>query len=122
MDLSRLLQPVEAALGDLPLRAGLPLPLGASDAAKAAVVAAIARRLAGPLLIIAAKESRARDLCEELALWLGSDAGSIGEVARLYPQRDILPYERAADDPWDVRTRLEITAALHDGSHPIVIA
>ena len=56
--------------------------------------------------------ARAGDLIEELQAWLGpEDAGRL----RLYPQRDILPYERAADDPWDAKARLEVTAALASG-------
>src|SRR5690606_9597281 len=51
--------------------------------------------------------------------WLGpAEAARV----RLYPQRDILPYERAADDPWDVQTRLETTSAIHAGERVIVVA
>jgi transcription-repair coupling factor (superfamily II helicase) len=41
---------------------------------------------------------------------------------RLYPQRDVLPYERVADDPWDVRARLEATSLLHGDTRPIIVA
>src|SRR5436305_2004704 len=47
-----------------------------------------------------------------------ADAGRL----RLYPQRDVLPYERAADDLWDAKARLEVTAALASGVRPVVVA
>src|SRR5690606_6974175 len=68
------------------------------------------------------KSSHVTDLYEELAFWLGPQHG---RRLRLYPQRDILPYERALDDPWDVRARLETIAALHNPDPelpPIVVA
>ena len=59
------------------------------------------------------------DLVEELGAWLGAeDAARL----RLYPQRDVLPYERATDDPWNARSRLETLAALAGGGRAIVVA
>jgi transcription-repair coupling factor (superfamily II helicase) len=104
------------------------------DAAKAAVVASLARRSDVPMLIVLPKSARVGDLHEELGYWLGPEHA---RRLRLFPQRDILPYERASDDPWDMRTRLETLAWLAAGgnasmpwrsgrgtapSHPIIIA
>ena len=120
MYLSALLEPVAAALAG----AGAPTPRGAlrigvGDAAKPAVAAALAREAPGAVLVVVAREAHARDLFEELSAWLGEVAS--GRLRR-YPQRDVLPYERSPDDPWDVRTRLETIAALHGAGRPIVVA
>src|SRR5688572_4840910 len=118
MDLSALLQPIRNALGAVRPRAGEAVRIGVGDAAKAATIAALARDLEGPLLIAVSRASKAQDLYEELGSWLGrDDAGRL----RLYPQRDILPYERVADDPWDVRARLEATSLLHGDTRPIIV-
>src|SRR5688500_4680873 len=94
MDLSSLLDSVASALGVITPRASEPLRLGIADASKPASIAALAREATGATLIVLNKASRAQDLVEELAHWLGPDGA--GRV-RLYPQRDILPYERVAD-------------------------
>jgi transcription-repair coupling factor (superfamily II helicase) len=95
------------------------MPIGVGDAAKAVVIASLARRAPGSVLIIVSKAARTPDLYEELGFWLGAEDA---RRLRLYPQRDILPYERAGDDPWDIKARLEVTAALHSGERPIVVA
>ncbi len=96
--------------------------IGVGDAPKAAVLASLARRTGAAMLIVVPKSTRVGDLQEELAFWLGPEHA---RRLRAYPQRDILPYERASDDPWDMRTRLETLAwlASSDGAPPpIVIA
>jgi len=119
LDLSRLLGSVNAALAGLRPVPGRRLRVGVSDAAKAAVLAAIASRAQGAVLVVVAKAALAGDLADELTAWLGpQDAGRL----LLYPQRDVLPYERAADDPWDVRARLDAIAALHAGRDPVIVA
>ena len=120
MDLSKLLDPVSLTLAG----AGLPtaetpaaprrLTIGVGDTAKPAVLAALAREATAPTLIVSPKSSRVADLYDELAHWLGPDARRL----RLYPQRDLLPYERAPDDPWDIRARLETIASLHTPTSP----
>jgi hypothetical protein len=80
MDLSRLLEPIIQALDrGSPDAAGLSAGLrssriGASDAAKPAVIAALAREAPGPVLVIVPKASRVQDLVEELSAWLGPSA------------------------------------------------
>ncbi len=119
MDLSRLLDSIAPDLGITLPAAGGTLRVGAGDSAKAVVAAAAARTTRRPVLIAVAKAARAQDLAEELGAWLGRDAE---RTLRLYPQRDILPYERIADDPWDVRARLEVLAALAAGESPVIVA
>ncbi len=116
MDLSKLVDPVSAALASTGAssrpEAGRRRVIGVSDAAKTAVLAGLLRDTTSPALIVVPRSGRVADLYEELAFWLGPEAG---RRLRLFPQRDILPYERALDDPWDVRARLETIAALHAG-------
>src|SRR3954452_3677731 len=119
MDVSALVSPVDAALGGARPGRGGGMRIGATDAARAAVIAALVRDATGPSLVVVPKSARAGDLIEELQAWLGpQEAGRL----RVYPQRDILPYERAADDPWDAKARLEVTAALASGERPVVVA
>jgi transcription-repair coupling factor (superfamily II helicase) len=119
LDLRALLPEIRKSLGPIDVRPGRPLRAGAGDAAKPAIIAAVVQEAAAPVLIVVPRFSRAHDLVEELSNWLGpEDAARV----RLYPQRDILPYERAADDPWDVQMRLETTAAIHAGERVIVVA
>jgi transcription-repair coupling factor (superfamily II helicase) len=119
MDLSGLLSKVVEALGDRRPRAGSALRVGVGDASKPATIAAFARDATGPVLVVVPRATRAPDLVEELGFWLGpQDARRL----RLFPQRDVMPYERAQDDPWDVRARLEATSALHGDERPIVVA
>jgi transcription-repair coupling factor (superfamily II helicase) len=119
MDLSRLLDPVKAALGAVQPEAGSPVRIGVGDAAKPATVAALVQGAPGAVLVVVSKEAQARDLHEELGAWLGPEAAA---RTSLYPQRDILPYERVADDPWDVSARLDALAALHAGDRAVLIA
>src|SRR5262245_18779143 len=109
MDLSPLLPAIDAAVGvDLP-RSGQRQRIGLGDNSRAAVIAALLHESKRPALVIVPRGARAGDLLDEMSTWLGPGAAS---RLRMYPQRDILPYERAADDPWDVRARLEATALL----------
>src|SRR3989304_467815 len=120
MYLSALLEPVAAALAG----AGAPTPRGAlrigvGDAAKPAVAAALAREAPGAGPVAGAPGGPPRAPSEELSAWLGEVAS--GRLRR-YPQRDVLPYERSPDDPWDVRTRLETIAARPGRGRPILVA
>ena len=117
MDLSALLPAIRDATAAPGVRPGVPLRLGANDAAKPAIIAALTQQSQTPVLVIVSRSSDAQDLLEELSAWLGPEDAS---RLRLYPQRDILPYERAADDPWDVRLRLETIAALQK-SEPLIV-
>ncbi len=115
IDLSRILEPVAASLTG----AATGSRIGVGDAARPAVIAALARAAPGPVLVIVPRASRAQDLAEELGAWLGPDAP---RRIRVYPQRDALPYERAPEDPWDVRTRIEVLSALGSGESTLIVA
>ncbi|HEU0075049.1 MAG TPA: CarD family transcriptional regulator, partial [Dehalococcoidia bacterium] len=115
MDLSRLLEPIRSTLqGTAPGSR-----IGVGDAARPAVIAGLAQHADGPVLVIVPKSTRVHDLAEELGYWLGPDEH---HRIRVYPQRDALPYERVAEDPWDVRTRIEALSALHAGGNAIIVA
>jgi transcription-repair coupling factor (superfamily II helicase) len=92
--------------------------LGASEATTPVLLAGIARSERRPVLVVVAKQSRARDLVEELSAWLGAEA----ERLHLYPERDALPYERAPADAWAAAERLRALAALAGATDAIVIA
>ncbi len=115
MNLSPLLKPIQASLDGVKPGSRV----GVGDAARSAVIAAVAAEAGGPVLVIVPKASRVPDLAEELGAWLGPDAK---RRIRIYPQRDALPYERVAEDPWDVRTRIEAISALHAGESNVIVA
>jgi transcription-repair coupling factor (superfamily II helicase) len=93
------------------------LTVGASDAAKAAAIGALALGQKAPVLVLTSKEDRAERLAEELAVWLG-DAMQVLE----FPERDVLPYERLAPAPDTLRDRLLVLSALRDGRPAVVVA
>ncbi len=122
MNLSGLLSQIEGAPSLARLRQALErspsrLTIGLPDSAKAAVLAALARAGDGPLLAVVAREDRAEALAEELGAWLGG-----GLPVALFPQRDVLPYERPAPDPEAVRQRLMTISMLAGGGRRVVIA
>jgi transcription-repair coupling factor (superfamily II helicase) len=112
MDLSALLPAIDGAVGLDRLRSRMSadgaLMLGVSDGAKAAVLAALARDVSRPILIITAKPQHAEALVDELQAWLGDTAGRV----LLFSERDALPYERLTPDPDDVQRRLAVLDAL----------
>ena len=126
MDLSNLLPAIEHACGLRTLRPSgrarvdasqEPIILGVSEAAKAALVASLARQADAPVLVIVPKPPQALALVEELAAWLG-DAVPI----RLFPERDTLPYERLLPDPEALRDRLRALESLQRGRRCVVVA
>ncbi len=120
MDLSGLLLNVERSLAAPgPAADNAPLTISAGDAARPALIAALARDATAPVIVVVAKAARTPDLVEELGSWLGPASAA---RLRLFPQRDVLPYERAADDPWNLRARLEIIAAEGGDDRPVVVA
>jgi transcription-repair coupling factor (superfamily II helicase) len=118
MDLSFLTEALTPHLPPIPA-AGAPLRAGVPDAAKAAFTAALLRKRDRPSLVIVAKAARARELADELAAWLGPEGA--GRV-RLCPERDALPYERGAPDPWETQARLDALAALAGDAPSVVVA
>src|SRR5438477_12383626 len=113
MDLSALLPVIDGAVGLDRLRSRMSttrsLLLGVSDGAKAAVLAALSRDLAVPMLIIVPRPQHADALVDELRAWLG---GADADRVLLYPERDALPYERLQPDAEDICGRLLAADAL----------
>ncbi len=104
---------IEEALSEKNIR----LTVGVADAAKPAVLAALAGGWPAPVLIVTARTDRAEALAEEIAVWLREP-----ERVLLYPERDALPYERRAPASDIVRSRLRAACALGSGSRSIVVA
>ena len=83
---------------------GRPIYLGLLRAAMPAVLAALHRTVARPIMVVMTRSADAVALAEQLRLWL-PDTGNIYR----YPEPDILPYERM---PWATETRQQRLAAL----------
>ena len=94
-----------------------PAVIGVSDAAKAAVVAGLARTASTSTLVVVPKPPQALGLVEELAAWLGEAIPVLP-----FPERDALPYERLPPDPEALRDRLRALQALRDGRPCVVVA
>jgi transcription-repair coupling factor (superfamily II helicase) len=111
MDLSGLLPLLDApepGATFAPRPAGAPpLVLGVPDGAKAAVLAALAARAPGPVLVVTAKADRALALAEELAVWLGD-----AERVVPFPDASTIPYERVAPDYEAAEARLRALRRL----------
>ena len=111
-----------AGLGDAVLRAvehfDEHASLGAPDAAKPAVLAELAARHRGPVLILTPTPATAADLADALPLWLRTEHR---ERLRAFPVRETAPYERHVPAPDIVEARLATIEALRCGS-PIIVA
>jgi len=118
MDLSRLLPLIEDACGVRDLRASAAgTVLGVGDAAKAPVIACLARAASAPALVVVPKPPHALALIEQLEAWLG---GTIPVLP--FPERDAIPYERLPPDPEALRERLRAVQALSAGEPCVVVA
>lgn len=118
MNLSNLLPVIEAAC-DLhrvtPAKAE-PTVLGLPDAAKAAVVAGIARQAQGAVIVITPRQLEAFGMVEELETWLG---GSVPVLH--FQERDSLPYERLVPDPEVLSNRLAVLNALASETATVIV-
>ena len=91
---------------------------GLPPAAQAAAVAALARALDAPILLLTAYPDRAMQLAEELPAWLGPS-----HQALPFPALDALPYDRTAPERGIVRQRLAALQALYGSTAlPVVVA
>ncbi|MCL0081759.1 transcription-repair coupling factor [Dehalococcoidia bacterium] len=74
-----------------------------------------------PLLVITPGVERAKGLHEELSKWCYPDA-----PVRLFPEIDILPYERLSPDPSTVQQRLQVLSMLNEWDRlsfpPLIVA
>jgi transcription-repair coupling factor (superfamily II helicase) len=78
------------------------------EAARPYLIAAVYERLRRPLLLVTAQPENARKLQEQLAAWYP------GPV-KLFPEPDILPYERLTPDTLTEMERVRVLAALTGG-------
>ncbi|MCL4534625.1 MAG: transcription-repair coupling factor [Bacteroidetes bacterium] len=85
------------------------LALSVPEAAKPYLLAALARGLDSPLLVVTAQPQDAQRLADQLAVWSG-----VPERVWLFPPPDALPYERL---PWEASTRVQRLAALTALAH-----
>ncbi len=119
MDLSGLLPLISRGLPDSATsRAAGEEVIGVPDSAKAATIAALIVRHAGPVLVIAGKADHARSLSEETSAWLGTTARVLE-----FPELDDAPYERSSPDTAAAEERLRVLARLRqsDTEQPPVI-
>ena len=92
--------------------------LGVPDAAKPAVIAALAGGHGGPVLVLTPTPSSSAELTDALPLWLSAG----GRVRLLpFPARESTPYDRQPPAPDLVEARLTAIDALRSGS-PIIVA
>ena len=115
MDLSPLLLLMEAVL-PLPASGREPATLTAPDGAKAAVLATLASRAGAPVVAVAARPDRAAALADELTAWIGDP-----DAVAIFPEQDLIPYQRVASDVAASEQRLAILERLAAGSPPRVI-
>ena len=114
---------MQRLLGDLERDSGLVVQscaLGVPEAARPAVVAALARHWPGPLLWLTAAVERARLACDELGVWSGTP-----ERVHLLPAPEALFYDRTPWEPETVRQRIALLSLLADGAlgpPPLVVA
>lgn len=94
------------------------------DGLKPMFLGALHQTLRVPIAVIVHDGQRARNLHEELPSWSPADAGRF----LLFPELDVLPYERLTPDPANVHRRLRVMALLAAwaespiGDPPVVIA
>lgn len=90
------------------------------DSAKPYLMAAICRKLQTPVLIITAQPENAKKLYEQISIW--SDTREL----EIFPEPDIIPYQRTIADFSIEQDRLQVLASLSISEKrkapPIVIA
>ncbi len=77
------------------------------DAARPYLVAALHASLQLPVLLVTAQPENARKLQEQLSSW-----ASGGESGMLFPEPDVLPYERLTSDASTEMDRVRVLSAL----------
>ncbi len=95
----------------------------ALDAAKPYLIAALYENLKLPIVVVTAQPENAKKLHEQLSSWCRS-----GQV-KLFPEPDVLPYERLAPDTSTEMERIQVLSALTGGENsendvnwPLVVA
>ena len=87
------------------------------DAALPALIAALRHGSGAPLLLVTPTPERARKLTEQLKGWRPSDA-----QVHLFPEPDVLPYERLSSDQATGWERLKLLSSLIGEASPVVVA
>jgi transcription-repair coupling factor (superfamily II helicase) len=82
------------------------------QAARPYLLAALRQDLNRPVLIVTSRRDRAREIYEQLQMWSASPDGHL-----LFPEPDVLSYERVAWDRGIARERLAALAALTTSDH-----
>ncbi|MHB8105771.1 MAG: hypothetical protein ACYDG5_09605, partial [Dehalococcoidales bacterium] len=78
----------------------------ALDAARPYLIAALYENLQAPVLLITAQPEKAKKLQEQLSSWCS------GKEIYLFPEPDVLPYERLTPDTTTEIERIRILSAL----------
>ncbi len=87
------------------------------DTALPAVVAACRNSLGRPLILVTPSPERARKLTEQIKVWCPSNIPVL-----LFPEPDVLPYERLSSDQATSWERLKVLSLLWGGVSPILVA
>ncbi|MFP4641500.1 MAG: transcription-repair coupling factor [Dehalococcoidia bacterium] len=89
------------------------------DGAKPFLLACLRHSLSTPVLVITPDTERAKTLQEEITAWSYLDT-----TVHLFPEIDVLPYERLTPDAQTVQSRLRVLSALStdENSYPVVVA
>jgi transcription-repair coupling factor (superfamily II helicase) len=110
-------------LRSLPLQEGSSQALSVLEAARPYLIAGLRNRLNVPILVVTARRDRAREFHDQLQTWSDEPDGIL-----LFPEPDVLTYERI---PWDhgiAQDRLAALAFLATGADfdrgqpPVIIA
>ncbi|MFQ5873816.1 MAG: DEAD/DEAH box helicase, partial [Dehalococcoidia bacterium] len=90
------------------------------DAAKPTIIAALNRSLQRPIFVLTARPETAKDLREQMGEW----ASASEDEVRLFPEPDVLPYERHSWETSIVLDRLRVLDLLAKGraKAPVVVA
>jgi len=94
---------------------------GLWGSARAFFWAGVSERLRSPLLLLTATREEARDLYDQLRLFL-QHPDPEKEGLLLFPGRDTLPYERGLADMEEEGERLEVLWRLSQGEKPMIVA
>ncbi|XUW99567.1 MAG: transcription-repair coupling factor [Dehalogenimonas sp.] len=81
------------------------------EAARPYLIASLFQANSRPILVVTSQAEKARDLSDQLALWLGDS-----EV-QLFPQPELLPYQRAAVDRANELDSIAVLSNLADLPH-----
>ena len=117
LDLLREHPPYQGLLERLRSGAGGALELAPPPGGQPYLIAALARHLARPILVIVSAAEDARRLHEQLLGYLGSEGS-----AHLLPEPEALPYERLMPDAATTNGRLRVLSSLAREGSPLVVA